>query len=734
MKRLPLVLMMMFGLGLCAADLPTLAEVVAPRFERWDLDRDGVLSGAELDRAVADPLNKGDEAAALAALKRAARSTRVKAPPLTLSYVRANTAAKPPADQPDLAKMFKEGRTILASAASRQIFAEGAPRLETIHQGKLGNCFCLAPLGAMVHRDPAQVSRLFAQDADGAYRVTLGKRTIRILPPTDAELALTSSNEGAGLWVNLYEKAVGTALNEAKPAEQRAGSPMDVLAKGGSAGTMLEFITGHEIRRISFAFAKDAKLTEAARAAQIAELVAQMESAQRDRRLMTCGTLKVTTPGLTPNHAYAVLGYDATTRMVRLWNPHGDAFAPQGEPGPTTGYVKQDGVFAMPLLAWTQQFSGMAYEVPAATPKAAFEQAEVFPFGMDDVKVYRIPGLLVTPKGTLLAYCEARRDGKSDWGEIEVRVRRSVDRGATWSKSAHVAHLAGRLEGNPHKPVGGEHEQTVNNPVMVADAKTGAITLLYCVNYARAFRMRSTDDGLSWSAPTEITGVFEPFRKYQDWKVIATGPGHGIQLRSGRLVVPVWLAYGKVGDHGPSFAGTIYSDDAGSTWQAGAVAMPNQPDIGGPNESNVAELSDGRVMLISRTTAQPNRKLVAFSADGATDWTKPTFHADLWEPVCMASLLAMPGKSPGLLFSAPRTVGVDKAGKEAPGKRGKRENLTVMLSEDDGKTWPVRRTIEAGPSAYSDLGADGRLIYCLYEGSAGIRLARFELGWLKSGR
>ena len=372
-----------------------------------------------------------------------------------------------------------------------------------------------------------------------------------------------------------------------------------------------------------------------------------------------------------------------------------------------------------------------AAEVPPVPAADALSKTEVFPFGMDDVKVYRIPGLLVTPKGTLLAYCEARRDGKSDWGEIEVRVRRSVDRGATWSKSAHVAHLAARLEGNPHKPVGGEHEQTVNNPVMVADAKSGAITLLYCVNYARAFQMRSTDDGLSWSAPTEITGVFEPFRKYQDWKVIATGPGHGIQLRSGRLVVPVWLAYGKVGDHGPSFAGTICSDDSGSTWQAGAVAMPNQPDIGGPNESNVAELADGRVMLISRTTAAPNRKLVAFSADGATDWTKPAFHADLWEPVCMASLLAMPGKSPGLLFSAPRTVGIDKAGKEAPGKRGKRENLTVMLSEDDGKTWPVRRTIEAGPSAYADLGADGRLIYCLYEGSAGIRLARFELGWLK---
>jgi sialidase-1 len=372
----------------------------------------------------------------------------------------------------------------------------------------------------------------------------------------------------------------------------------------------------------------------------------------------------------------------------------------------------------------------VAAEVSSSPAGEPLGKTDVFPFGMDGVKVYRIPGLLVTPKGTLLAYCEARRDGPADWGEIEVRMRRSVDGGVTWSPPTRLAHRAPRIEGNPHKPVGGEHEQTVNNPVMVADAKTGAITLLYGVNYARAFRMRSTDDGLTWSAPTEITAAFEPFRKYQDWKVIATGPGHGIQLRTGRLVVPVWLAYGKAGDHGPSFAGTIYSDDRGLTWQAGAVAMPNQPDLGSPNEATVAELADGRVMLVARTRAQPNRKLVAYGPDGATGWTPPAFHPDLWEPVCMASLLSAPGKAGVLVFSAPRTVGLDKAGQEAPGKRGKRANLTVMLSADDGRTWPVRRTIEAGPSAYSDLGADGQRIYCLYEDATGIRLARFDLDWL----
>lgn len=363
MSRRPLVLCFLcFCAGLGAAEpVAEFAEQVGRSFARWDRDHDGVLAPAELDVAVADPANQGKDAAALAALKRASRSTRLKVPPLTLPYVRATAAAAPVAGQPDFNKMYKEGLAALATATRREAFPDGPPRLDTIHQGRLGNCFCLAPLGAMVHRDPAQVVALFAKEADGAYRVTLGERVVRITPPTEAELAMTSSNEGAGLWVNLYEKAVGTALNEAKPADQRVGSPMDVLAKGGSAGTMLEFITGRPIRRISFTFAKDAKVDQAGRVARRRELHAQVEAAVRERRLMTCGTLAVTTPGLTPNHAYAVLGYDAATQRVRLWNPHGGTFAPKGEPGPTTGYPMKDGVFELGLEEWTKQFSGMAY-------------------------------------------------------------------------------------------------------------------------------------------------------------------------------------------------------------------------------------------------------------------------------------------------------------------------------------------------------------------------------------
>lgn len=359
------------------------------------------------------------------------------------------------------------------------------------------------------------------------------------------------------------------------------------------------------------------------------------------------------------------------------------------------------------------------------------EKVDVFPAGMNGVSLYRIPGIVVTTKGTVLAYCEARKDSRSDWGEIEVHLRRSTDGGKTWDSPKHIAHLAERFEGNPRKPSGGEHEQTVNNPVAIVDRITGHIEFLYCVNYARCFSMRSEDDGLTWSAPNEITAAFEPFRSKYPWKVIATGPGHGIQLKNGRLVVPIWLAYGKTGDHAPSAAATIYSDDHGKTWKAGDIAVPDEGEFGDPNETMITELSDDRVMLVTRSVSKPNRKLITTSPDGATGWSKPEFHQQLWEPICMASVVSHRSKSGTLIFSNPHSLGLDKAGKEIPSGRGKRQNLSVKLSRDDGQSWPISKTLEAGPSAYSDLAVlpDGTVL-CLFEGDSTIKCARFNLDWL----
>ena len=364
-----------------------------------------------------------------------------------------------------------------------------------------------------------------------------------------------------------------------------------------------------------------------------------------------------------------------------------------------------------------------------------FEKTDVFPPGLNGITRYRIPGIVVTPKGTVLAYAEARKNSSSDWGEIEIHLRRSTDGGETWEAGKPIAHLGARLEGNPHKKEGGEKEQTVNNPVAIVDRATGAIEFLYCINYARCYSMRSLDDGLTWSTPSDITTTFEPFRKHYDWKVIATGPGHGIQIKSGRLVVPIWLAYGKEGDHGPSAAATIFSDDHGKTWQAGDLCLPNEGDFSNPNETMITELSDGRVMLVARSTSKANRKIVTTSPDGARNWTKPAFHDQLWEPICMASIVAHSSKPGTLIFSNPHTLKFGKDGKEVTSGRGKRENLSIKLSRDDGKTWPVNKTLDAGPSAYSDLAVlpDGTVL-CLYEGKANIQVARFNLEWIVNGQ
>jgi sialidase-1 len=370
-----------------------------------------------------------------------------------------------------------------------------------------------------------------------------------------------------------------------------------------------------------------------------------------------------------------------------------------------------------------------ALQLAAADP--LLEKSEVFPPGLNGIARYRIPGMVVTPKGTVLAYAEARKNSSSDWGEIEIHLRRSIDGGKTWGDSQHIAHHGSRLEGNPRKAEGGEKEQTVNNPVAIVDRETGAIEFLYCINYARCYSMRSTDDGVSWSQPVDITASFERFRKKYDWKVIATGPGHGIQIKSGRLVVPIWIAYGKEGDHGPSAAGTIFSDDHGKTWQAGDLCLPNEGDFVNPNETMITELSDGRVMLVSRSVSKANRKLVTTSPDGATGWTTPVFHDQLWEPICMASIVAHPSKPGTLIYSNPHTLKLDKDGKEVPAGRGKRENLCIKLSHDDGKTWPINKVLDPGKAAYSDLAVrpDGTVL-CLYEADTNIVCARFSLEWI----
>jgi sialidase-1 len=366
---------------------------------------------------------------------------------------------------------------------------------------------------------------------------------------------------------------------------------------------------------------------------------------------------------------------------------------------------------------------------------------DLFQAGAGGSATYRIPGIVVTKAGTILAYCEARKSGTGDWAEIDVMLRRSTDGGSTWEEPRLIATAPPNAGHNP-APVAlklKESGKTTNNPVAIADPVSGTVHFLYCVNYARCFYMRSDDDGRTFSQPVGITAAFESFRPKYNWKVIATGPGHGIRMTSGRLLVPVWMSLGTGSNgHHPSCVATIYSDDDGKNWRAGQIVVDDSPETPNPNETVVSQLDDGGVMLNIRNESPKNRRLVTTSPSGAADWSEPKYDDALFDPICFASLLAIQGKGQ-LLFCNPDS---STSGGKSLGKP--RKNLTVRLSDDGGKSWPISRVIEPGIAGYCDLAAspDGTTIYCLFErgGLKGnmfhtefLSLARFPISWLKSG-
>jgi sialidase-1 len=319
--------------------------------------------------------------------------------------------------------------------------------------------------------------------------------------------------------------------------------------------------------------------------------------------------------------------------------------------------------------------------------EAAVSQSDLFVSGTGGYHTYRIPSLIRTKKGTLLAFCEGRKKGRGDSGDIDIVLRRSRDGGRTWTE-AETIHDMGA--------------DTVGNPCPVVERRSGAIFLLLTSNAGRVTEKqiieqtveetrrvwvsRSVDDGATWSKPEEITAAV----KDPKWTWYATGPGVGIQLRSGRLLIPC--------DHAEAgtkafYSHCIYSDDSGRTWKRGERTGDRV------NECQAVELRDGTVLLNMRSYHGRNRRAVARSGDGGVTWGEVQLDETLVEPVCQASLIRV-GEL--LLFSNPASV--------------RRENMTVRGSRDEGKTWTLRLTLERGPSAYSCLAPVSRgRVACLYE-------------------
>jgi sialidase-1 len=350
----------------------------------------------------------------------------------------------------------------------------------------------------------------------------------------------------------------------------------------------------------------------------------------------------------------------------------------------------------------------------AATP--FYDETILFESTVDGYAQYRIPGVVVTGNGTMITYTEARKT-TSDWADIDIYMRRSTDGGATWQPRVKLVD-------------GVSTANTINNPVMIAEKNNGTVHFLYCKEYNQAFYRKSTDNGATWSTPVEITSVFNQYKSEFNWAAFATGPGHGIQLDNGRLLVPVWLTLNTT--HAPGVVSTIYSDDAGATWQRGEILW-DTPDIPSPNETTSVQLYNGSVMLNMRnsTKVSPLRS-VATSPNGNSGWSTPVLDNELNDPNDYGSILRFTDQhdyyNNRLLFTNTNNP-------------SDRSNLTVKMSMDEGDSWTYSKVISPAGAAYSDLAVsnDKQTIYCFYEKWNGtlkyhyMVLARFNLEWLTDG-
>ncbi len=322
----------------------------------------------------------------------------------------------------------------------------------------------------------------------------------------------------------------------------------------------------------------------------------------------------------------------------------------------------------------------------------------IYKSGENGYQCFRIPAIVTTTSGTLLAFAEARRNNCGDAGDIDLVLKRSFDGGKTWSAM---------------ETIWDDGANTCGNPAPVVNSNTGAVTLLSTWNLGadhekdiiagtsrdtrRVFVFSSADDGSSWSAPREITKDV----KKEDWTWYATGPVNGIQIRKGkykgRLVIPcdhIEAASKKYFSH------SIYSDDGGSTWVLGGTTPEDMV-----NECTVAELPNGNLMLNMRNYGPTRHRKVSISKNGGESWSAPKTDTELTEPVCQGSLLwyAHPGKKSFLAFSNPANA-------------ASRVAMTVKISYSKGKSWKLKKLLHAGPSAYSNLVQlpNGNL-GCLYE-------------------
>jgi sialidase-1 len=371
-------------------------------------------------------------------------------------------------------------------------------------------------------------------------------------------------------------------------------------------------------------------------------------------------------------------------------------------------------------FAWSQN------QAPPNPSNQLFAETTVFTGGTNGYASFRIPAIIKAGNGDLLAYSEGRVNSVNDEGNIDIVMRRSSNNGQTWQPLQVVADYGDFTAQNPGMVV---DAQDRNKIVFIYNtAKVAEPDIVAGLGVREVWKKVSTDNGLTWSAAVNITAsVHKPkaptvnpaYNFTEDWRWQAVLPGHAIQLSNGRLIFGA--NYKLADNNSRSYA--FYSDDHGDTWQT--TNLNGLPGIGG--ETQLVQLTNGSVMMNSRPNAgdSPYRR-VAISTDYGTTFSPFQVATSLPDPNVEGSIIRFTsGVKSRILFANPAST-------------TDREQMTVRVSYDEGKTWTYSRVVKPGASAYSDLviEADQKTIGLLYESDdyQFIRYAHFNIDWLTNGQ
>lgn len=302
---------------------------------------------------------------------------------------------------------------------------------------------------------------------------------------------------------------------------------------------------------------------------------------------------------------------------------------------------------------------------------------------------YRIPGTVIASNGNILVYYECRYG--NDWGVSDIAYKISHDGGNTFSERRII--------------VSGEGYNLVHSPMMIVNGDK--IHFLYMKNYCECYYKVSVDGGESFSTSTRLY-VLDEFRPEYLWSVAALGPGHGITLKNGRMLIGLWMAHNMTDrtKHRPSKIATIYSDDDGITWNRGEII---NTELVNPSENVLAELNNMVIMNI-RCENIYRRRIQTESPTGIGSWSKEEYVDDLPDPVCAAGLTQ---NGNVLYFVNCNTEGFDDKDKLSQLLKDSRINLSLKRYKDNH--WELLTKIDDF-GGYSDVYASSNKLVCIYEG------------------